>query len=314
MSEPEFTAMGIDVGGTKIAAGVVTFPEGAVRCRRVLATEASLGGILVLENVCRLARELIEEAEDDGEPVQGIGLGLCELVDTTGQVMSANSFDWRGRGALDELQKLKPCVFDADVRAAARAEALYGAGRALHSFLYVTVGTGIACSFVIRGEPYPGARGATGTMASTPLGICCKECGAVDTRTLEQVASGPGLVAAYRALASKPVDTAEQVLDAARKHDGAAVAVIRAGGEALGCIVGLMISVFDPAAVIVGGGLGLTKGAYWESFVSAARRQVWWEVHRVVPILHASTGVDAGVIGAAAFARQRLTTEGNGVL
>jgi glucokinase len=311
MSEPEFTALGIDVGGTKTAAGIVTFPEGVVRSRRVIPTQPNLGGASVLENVCRLAQELIQETEHTGKPLQAIGLGLCELVDSRGRVMSANSFDWKELRANEELQKLKPCVFDADVRAAARAEALYGAGRGLHSFLYVTVGTGIACSLVIGGEPYPGARGATGTMASTPLGFTCKYCGKVENRTLEQIASGPGLLVAYRERASKPVETAEQVLDAARKGDPAAVEVAKAGGDALGCIVGLMISVLDPVVVIAGGGLGLTKGSYWDSFISATHRQVWSELHRDVPILHAKTGVDAGVIGAAALAWQKFTMEGN---
>ena len=89
MSQSPFTAIGVDIGGTKIAAGRVTFPEGRVDARRQIATQAERGGEAVLSDVLRLARELASEAEKKNLRVQGIGLGVCELVNLTGDVVSA---------------------------------------------------------------------------------------------------------------------------------------------------------------------------------------------------------------------------------
>ena len=145
MSEPKFTALGVDVGGTKIAAGVVAFPEGVVRARREI----------------RLVSELAAEACAAGHPVQGIGVGVCEIVDRSGNIASANCLDWSSDSMRQRLSKIAPTVIEADVRAAARAEALFGAGRHARVFLYVTIGTGIASCLVIDSQPFTGARGAT---------------------------------------------------------------------------------------------------------------------------------------------------------
>jgi glucokinase len=74
--------------------------------------------------------------------------------------------------------------------------------------------------------------------------------------------------------------------------------------------VGLLVNVLDPEAVIVGGGLGLSEGPFWDEFIAATRRYIWSEVHRDLPILRAGTGANAGLIGAAAAAwknKSRLT-------
>ena len=73
-----------------------------------------------------------------------------------------------------------------------------------------------------------------------------------------------------------------------------------------GVAVGLLVSVLDPQSVIVGGGLGLSEGPYWESFCVSAREHIWSEVHRDIPILRAATGTDAGIIGAAAKALEQV--------
>jgi glucokinase len=68
--------------------------------------------------------------------------------------------------------------------------------------------------------------------------------------------------------------------------------------------VGLLVNVLDPEAIVVGGGLGSCEGLFWEDFIASTRRQIWSEVHRNLPILHAGTGTDAGLIGAATAAWQ----------
>jgi glucokinase len=301
-----FHALGIDVGGTKMAAGLVSFPAGELRLRRQMATAPERGGAAVLEDVLRLAAEIAAEARSSGLPLSAIGLGLCELVDAEGKAASASTVAWRGLPARERLSALAPAVFEADVRAAALAEAHFGAGKAHRIFLYVTVGTGISCSLVLDGKPYRGARGAAGTMASSPLSVACERCGGLEGRTLEEIASGPALVARYNRRGGAAAASGEQVLAAAGAGDAAAREVVESAARALGVAVGHLVNTLDPEAVVVGGGLGLSGGLYWESFTAAARRHLWSELHRDLPIHSAALGQDAGIIGAAAAAWREL--------
>jgi glucokinase len=302
-----FSAIGVDVGGTKIAAGLVTFPKGELVARRQIAAAPARGGEAVFADVERLCEELSVAAEAQSLRVDGIGAGLCELVDLDGNVASENCIAWKGLPVRERLSRLAATVVEADVRAAALAEAMFGAGKPFKQFLYVTVGTGISCCLMLDGKPFTGAHGVTGTMASSPLSVPCEQCGHVNRRTLEQIASGPALVARFNQRHPAGADSGQAVMAAARSGDSDAVDVVRSAGETLGASLGLLLSVLDPEAVVVGGGLGLSDGLYWDSFIASTRRHIWSQAHRDLPILRAATGTDAGVIGAAAAAWQKYS-------
>jgi glucokinase len=306
VNSPFFTTLGIDVGGTKIAAGLVTFPEGAVRARRQIATRAERGGEAVLTDVLRLARELASEAEKKNLRVQGVGLGVCELVNLSGEVVSAHCVAWQGLPVRERFATLAPTWVEADVRAAALAEALFGAGRGQKIFLYVTIGTGIASCLVIDGRPFTGARGATGTVASSPWPRPPEF--RLPASSLEDVASGPALVRRFQQLHGD-AQSGRDVLAAAEKGHAVALGVVRSAGEAVGATISLLVNVLDPESVIIGGGLGLSEGPYWESLVASARKHIWSDLHRDLPIVKAATGSDAGLIGAAAAVWQKYRIE-----
>jgi len=303
---PEFpqpaTVIGLDVGGTKIAGGVVSLPEGVVLVQHTIPTLASRGGEVVLEDVERLAERLAAEAVAMRRTVHAVGVGLCELISPRGDILSANCVDWMKLPVRARLATIAPTTLEADVRAAARAEAIFGAGRPFRQFLYITVGTGIASCLVLDGNPFTGARGATGTMASSPVSFPCERCGQTNRRTLEQLAAGPALVSHYNESLPGAAQSGHDVLAAATAGDNAAIFVTRSAGDALASTVGLLVNVLDPEAVIVGGGLGLSEGPFWDEFMAATQRYIWSEVHRGLPILRAGTGTNAGVIGAAAAA------------
>lgn len=305
-ADSPFCAIGIDVGGTKIAAGLVTFPDGTVRTRRDRPTLPQRGGAAVLGDVLGLAEDLAAQACSLHLRTDAIGLGLCELIDPQGEAMSANCVAWTGLDVRDRLSKIARTFVEADVRAAALSEAMFGAGRGRRTFLYVTVGTGISCCLVIDGQPFAGARGATGTMASSPLSVACEKCRAVNDRTLEEIASGPALVARYTAQCPGAAPSGEDVAAAAAAGDRVAIEVVRSAGQALGAALGQLVNVLDPEVVVVGGGLGLSGGLYWDSLVESTRRHIWSDVHRELPLLPATTGRDAVVIGAAATAWQKI--------
>jgi len=124
----------------------------------------------------------------------------------------------------------------------------------------------------------------------------------VNKRTLDQIASSPALVARYNRLQGATTSSAEEILKLVSDGDVEAIHVVCSAAEALGVATGLLTNVLDPGTVIVGGGLGLADGLYWDDFISSTRRHIWWEGHRGLPIIRAGCGESAGFVGAAAFA------------
>jgi glucokinase len=290
-------ALGVDVGGTKIAAGVVT-RAGQLLFPRDLQTGAERGGEAVLRDVEALSVELIGRAEEAGMKVAGIGLGVAELVDLQGNVTSGHTIKWSGWPIRERLSRIAPTVIESDVRAAALAEAIYGAGKDYGIFLYLTVGTGISCCLVSHERPYAGAHGDALICASSPLTSTCAECGASNKVALEEYASGPALVERYQPHSSEKISRAEEVIKAAQGGDAQAIEIVRSAGYALGVTTGLLVNTLDPEAVVVGGGLGRADGFYWESFLRSTREHIWADARRNLPIKHAALA-ENGVIGAA---------------
>ena len=300
--------IGIDVGGTKIAAGLLAWPEGRVVASQIIPTQTSRGSHTVLDDVLHLARELA--GQERGVRVGAIGIGICELVDREGRIASANCIPWQHAPVQEKFSSIAPTVIEADVRAAALAESLLGAGKPFRNFLYVTVGTGISCCLMLDGAAYLGASGASGTMASSPLAIPCEKCGHISHSSLEEIASGPALVRRFCAVGGSATG-AQDVIEAAAAGNAAARQIVESAGEALGSQTGILVSTLDPEAVIVGGGLGLSEGLYWEQFIASTRRHIWSDVHRNLPILRADRGRHAGWIGAAAKAGQHFQKQLN---
>ena len=308
VASPSSGAIGLDIGGTKMAGGVVRLADGVVLARCLTPTLPKRGGEAVLADAVGLAGNLIREAKEIGVEIAGIGVAVAELVDLRGIVVSSNSIAWRDIAVHEQFARLAPTVVEADARAAALAEAMFGAGRSFKTFFYITVGTGIGSCLVEDGRPYAGARGLAGTIASSPMISICKECGTTSEAVLEELASGPALAARYNQRRPGAATRAEDVLAAVAAGDSDAINVVRSAGELLGGTVGLMVNTLDPEAVIVGGGLGLAGGLYWDTFVASTRQHIWSDLNRELPILQAQCGVDAGIVGAAAaFLGNRIT-------
>jgi glucokinase len=305
MSRPQGCAIGLDIGGTKIAGGVVALLSGELLVRRIIPTRPERGGEAVLDDALGLAETLIGDAHERDRAVLGIGVGLPELVDPAGRITSAHNFDWRDVPVVARFERLAPTVLEADVRAAALAEALFGAGRAFRIFTYVSVGTGISSCLVVDEQPFAGARGNALVLASGALTSVCPTCGTASDQVLEEYASGPALVRRYNERTSKHALAGEDVVAALKAGDPIAADVVRTAGEALGNSLGFMINVLDPEAVIVGGGLGQADGVYWNSFVESTRKHIWADNTRDLAIVPAALKTDAGIIGAAATVWQR---------
>jgi glucokinase len=257
-------AIGIDVGGTKIAGGVVDVDTGRVLRAERLATAPERGGAPVLADCVALAERL-------GAPAIPVGIGICEMVNTAGEITSAETLEWR---ALD-VGTVAPggrVTVESDVRAAAMAEAAFGAGSGLGSFLFVIVGTGASCTLVQNGVPWQGAHGNAIVLGSPPV---------------ELVASGLGL--ARRAGGGD----AEQILG-----DPAHSSLVSEAVAVLGSSLAALANALDPEALIIGGGLGTTP-AFFDRVADATREGIEYADTRALPIVTSALGSDGGLIGAA---------------
>ena len=206
------TSIGVDVGGTKIAAALVA-GGGGVIARTSARTEASRPGRVVLEDAVAAAEAMAAEAARRGLEVDGVGVGVPEIVDPAGRIVTDSVIGWLGEPVEQSFSHLGRVTIVADVRAAALGEAVLGAGRGYRTFAYVTVGTGISHTLVVDGQPYAGARGAALLLGSGRLGDV----------VLEEVACGPAIAAAAGAASAEEVLAAAEAgdVEAARVVDGA---------------------------------------------------------------------------------------------
>ena len=298
-------AIGLDVGGTKIAGGIVAQETGAVLERHVIPTFAQRGGQAVLKDCVSLAETLLAEAQAQKLPIMGIGLGLPEQVDLDGNVTEAYNFDWRGLDLPQAFAHLAPVKVDSDVRTSALAEATFGAGQAYRLFAYITIGTGISYCLVQDGHPYAGATGNAILLASAPVTTTCPACGVTSQVVLEEFAAGPALVARYNQASDQTLETGEAIFEALAAGDSIAEQVITSAAEALGVSVGFLVNILDPEALIIGGGLGLAGGLYWETLIKTTRAHIYASQTRNLPIIPAALDTDAGLIGAAAIIFQK---------
>jgi glucokinase len=292
-------ALGIDVGGTKVAGGIVDLDTGRIHGRRQVPTEFERGGAAILADTVALAHELKAEARHLGLDVQALGVGVAELVDGQGRVFSDHRIRWTGLDAGGQLSAVLPAVISSDVRAAALAEARLGAGRGVGDFYYVTIGTGVAGVLVLGGMPYAGSRGAALVIANSMERHRCPACGHEHGGMIEDVASGPALAAAYGAT------SAEEVLAAARAGDRRALAAIDHAAAELGRVLALLADSLDPTIMVIGGGLGCASGPYFDALCAHVRSGLWDGVPNPLTITQAVMGPDAGLIGAALAAEVR---------
>ena len=288
------TALGIDVGGTKAALGVVTGDGRLLRSARVDNRDAATAADL-LAMVASAAQDLVSPATPG---LAGVGIGVPELVDLSGTIRTGSVVPWTNDAISSALQGLGPVFVEADVRAAALAEAEFGAGYGYGAFCYLTIGTGISSTMVCNGRPVRGAHGAAQLLGSGRIAVPCPSCDTLADICLEDLASGPVLAARFGERTGRQVRGAEEVFAAAERGDPAAREVLEQAAHVAGSFLAMAVNLLDPEAVVVGGGLGSAGELWWERLVTSARDHIWAEYVRGIPIVPARLGPLAGVIGA----------------
>lgn len=302
--------IGVDLGGTKTAAGVVA-DDGTVLLTDQIPTLNRDGGEAILDATAAMVRSLIERAAASGATVDAVGVGSAGVINAaTGTVISATDaiLGWTGTAitaGLTERLGLPSAVVN-DVHAHALGEAWQGAGAGAATALMVAFGTGVGGSFVVDGKPLLGHHfvgGHVGHFASplavhagAPLPCSCGRSGHV-----EAIASGPAIHAAYlRNGGSAALADTRAVFDCARAGDELALSVIATAAAAAGQAVGGLVNILDPAVVVVSGGLA-DAGDLWWSGMAAAMRSELLAPLASVPVVRASLGNAAAIVGAASL-------------
>ncbi|NHA67067.1 ROK family glucokinase [Phycicoccus flavus] len=312
-------AIGVDIGGTKVAAGLVD-ATGAVlaRARRV-TPDRSKSPRVVEDTIVSAVEELLASSAD----VVAVGIGAAGFVAADrATVVFAPHLSWRNeplREALGSRLDL-PIFVDNDANAAAWAEYRFGAGRGESSLVLVNLGTGIGGGIVLDGRVLRGRFGIAGEfghMRVVPDGIRC-ECG--NRGCWEQYASGNALVREARLLmsAGSPVVsdlfervggdpgelTGPLVTEAARDGDPLARELLAEIGRWLGVGIADLAAALDPGTFVIGGGVSAAGELLLAPARDAYRRQLTGRGYRPeARVVAAELGNEAGLVGAADLAR-----------
>ena len=311
--------VGVDVGGTKVAAGLVDSSGAILRKTRVpmVATADAATGF----SAVRAAMEaLFAEAPDARGIVKGIGICAPGPLDPhTGIVLNPPNVPcWRNFPLASETEKAFgiPTRVDNDANAAGLAEAIWGAGAGYSIVFYATLGTGIGTGIVFDKKIYWGRTGSAGEGGHVTIDYNGPLCGCGKKGCIEILCSGPAIARRARTKIAAGADSArilelasgdlaavraEHVGEAYRGGDALARQILEETADLLAIWLGNAIDWLDPDVMVVGGGVAELMSAFFPRMLEVIPR---WSVNpraKEVPLVMARYGADAGIAGAASL-------------
>lgn len=312
--------LALDIGGTKLAAGVVD-RAGGVHSFLVEPSRAEQGPDRVLARLFELGRRAVADSGAGWDGVAYVGIGCGGPLDAERGVLLAPPHlpGWHDVAvtALAESAYHRPAVLENDATAAAWGEHRYGAGAGTLNMVYLTISTGVGGGVVVGGRLYRGSRGNGAELGHVTVdwhGRRCRGCGR--DGCLEAYASGTSIAERMReALAvadgggAQDGVSATDVAAMARDGHPVAGAVWDETVEALGCGLTSIVNLFEPDLVVVGGGVA---GA-GEQLLAPVREFVHANAitpgGRTAEVVRSALGDRVGVVGAAAIAHDRIAAE-----
>jgi glucokinase len=307
-------AVGIDVGGTRIAAGLVERKGRIMRDAKRLTPKN--GPFAVVDAIIELAGEVLQGTQPS--EIAGVGIGLPAQIDFLRQsVEFCTNLPLAGvdvRSLVMSRLKLEVTI-DNDGNLAAFGESRYGAAKGARDFLTITLGTGVGGGLFVGGEPYRGSRGLGGEIGHTVVDLDGPPCPCGGTGHLEAFLGRPAIAAkgreaaaeykgaAIRDAAGGDADavTAESVIIAAKQGDPVATEILLEAGDVLGRGLVGFVNMLNPKLIVIGGGVGEAA----DMLVQRAEQVMQAEAlagRRDVKVVQAVLGNDAGILGAAALA------------
>ena len=313
--------LALDIGGTKMAAGVVD-AHGHVASFALVPTRPESGPRDGLERLFALGRRVLADAGVATADVLAVGIGCGGPLDADRGVLVAPPHlpGWRDVPvtALAEETLGRPAVLDNDATAAAAGEHRYGAGTGTRQMVYLTISTGVGGGAVVDGRVYRGAMGNGAELGHLTVDCNGRPCPGCGRRgCLEAYVSGTSIAArALEALADSDGSsslgrvadvTAADVAAAVAAGDPLARRVWEQTTAMLACGVVSIVNVFEPELVVFGGGVSQSGEQLLAPVRDAVRRDAMSPAGRAARIVQSPLGERVGVVGAAAVAYERAT-------
>jgi glucokinase len=324
----EKPVIGVDIGGTKVSAGLVNSRgEILASSRKPMAARGSPeeGLRAVIRTIDQLMRDRRAKA------ARAMGISVPGWVDAArGSLLGATNIPcWRDFPLTREIAKrygLRTRIAN-DANVAALAEATWGAGKGYRNVFYVTLGTGIGTGIVVRGRIYEGRTGAAAEGGHVTIDFRGPQCGCGKCGCIEAFASGTAIAKrAQQRLAKNDAKdspilaqadgrieavTSEMVSKAAAQGDNLAREVLGEAAERLAIWLGNIIELLEPDVIVIGGGAGRLMisrlGKMQDTLEKWAINPRW----REIPIVAAKYGPESAMVGAAALCLSRALTRGS---
>lgn len=292
-------SVGVDVGGTKVAAALLD-ESGAVLGRSRAETESTEYHALVV-GIVAAVREVTSDHE-----VDAVGLAIAGNVAADGShVLFSPHLPLAGEPlAADLTRELGLSVLvDNDANAAAWAEHVCGAGQGSSDMLFVALGTGLGAGLVLGDALYRGHYGFAGEAGHITVVVGGRSCPCGSRGCWERYASGTALVAQYLEHGGDPEVGGPGITALAKSGDAKALAAVTEVGEWLGRGLASLVAVLDPAVIVVGGGVSEAGDLLLEPARQLMQENVTGAGRRPLPPVRPATlGNEAGVVGAALLA------------
>ncbi len=294
--------IGVDLGGTKILAGVVD-REGRIERRVERPTPVSSTGEL-LEAIEQTVAELLEPG------IAALGFGIPGAIDQRhGRVVIAPNVPLAELDFRDWMAKRfdLPVGIDNDANAAAIAEWAIGAGRGTRHMIMLTLGTGVGGGLILDGRPYRGSVGAAAELGHIVIQHDGPPCQGFCTGHghLESLASGTAGGKAARELFGENANAHDLVREAQAGNE-AAVSALAEIGRKLGSGIGSLVNIFNPELVVIGGGFAAAGDLVLDPAREVMRREALEPARDLVRIVPAVLGPEAGLVGAGLVAFEAL--------
>lgn len=302
----------VDIGGTKIAAGIVDDCGRVIR-RIEAPTEAQRGYAAGLDKICGMLHEVASKA---GTKIRGIGIGSTGMLDPIrGELLDADFLPgWERKNPVQDLQSKfgVGAAMENDGDAGALAEVFWGAAKGRSRVVYVTVGTGIGGGIVLDGKLYRGVAGSHPEIGHHVVEASGPECTCGLRGCWEALAAGVSIEKWYEenrpeAERSGERISAKKICELARRGDEFAKRAVEREGTYLGLGLANLIGMFVPEVIVLGGGMMQSADLYLEKIMHVIRGGCRFVPAEKTEIVPASLGEDANLIGAAAVWLHRFS-------
>ena len=321
--------VGVDLGGTNIAAGAMTEDGSKSFAMRSIPTHSAMGDEAVAERIVTLVEDVISATIEATDSVRsdflGVGIGAPGPLDRRhGVVLVAPNLGWKDfplRQRIHERLSL-PTTLDNDANCATFGEWWQGAARGGTNVVGLTIGTGIGGGLILDGHLYHGSSDMAGEIGHTTIDLNGRHCKCGNYGCLEAYASGPAIATRAREVlvreegeSSIPamVDgkladiTAQIVYDAAKAGDPVANEIVRDTARYLGAGIANLLNIFNPDIVVIAGGVTEAGDALFVPMRAEVRRRAFGPAVKAVRIVPGELPGTAGVVGAvASFKQQHL--------